>query len=458
MIPRVVVVGGGVAGLATGWFLAQSGRVDVTVLESTDRLGGKLMTGEFAGRTVEFGADAFLARHRHAQDLAVRLGLGDDLVAPATGRVWLWSRGRLRPLPEGTVLGAPADPVALVRSGVLPPGALLRAAVEPLVPHRKVAGDRSVADVIAERFGPAVVDTLVEPLLGGVYAGRADALSVESAAPVIADAARSGSLLTGLWRHRRGQVGATTGEPVFQTLRGGLSDLTTALADDLGDAVRTGVEVTAVEPAGTGWWLDTSDGTVAADAVVFATPAWVTADLIAGLAPPAGAELAGIPYASVAVVTLAYDRAADRELPQGSGMLVPRSEGRLVKASTWVSRKWPQHADADVLLVRASVGRIDDDRWRALDEDDLVRRVDAELRWATGISRPAVDAVVTRWERSLPQYGVGHRQRVERIRHHLPWGLFLAGAAYDGVGISPCVASAERAAQGVLARLKRAGR
>lgn len=446
---RVVVVGGGITGLTAGWALHRAG-ADVTVLEAGDRLGGKLLTGSIAGEQAEFGADAFLARHPAAAALARELGLGADLAAPATGQVWVWTRGRLRPLPTGTVLGAPADPLALVRSGVLPPSALLRAGLDLVLPPNRIGGDRSVADVVGSRFGQDVVDLLVEPLLGGVYAGRPDRLSVEATAPPVAEAAhRHRSLLLGLAAQRRAQpVGDG---PVFLTLAHGLGQLTDRLAAPLGDRVRCRTPVEALEPTADGAWLvHTEDVSLEADRVVLATPAFVTSDLVVPVARESAAELAQITYASVAVVTMAYPRSADHDLPEGSGMLVPRSEGRLIKASTWVSRKWPHRDTGDHVLVRSSVGRVDDDRWRAFDEDELVRRVDAETRWATGIRTPCVDAVVTRWERGLPQYTVGHRERVDRIRMRLPAGLHVAGAAYDGVGVSPCVASARQVAGAVL--------
>ncbi len=447
---RVVVVGGGITGLAAAWLLHEA-EVDVTLLEASDRLGGKLLTGEVAGEQAELGADAFLARTPAAPRLARRVGLGDDLVEPATGQAWLWVDGRLRRLPTGTVLGAPTDPLAVARSGVLSPTAMARAGLDLVLPRRHVAGDRSVADVVASRFGTDVVERLVEPLLGGVYAGRPDQLSVEATAPAIAAAARDHrSLLAGLRAHR---ARAAAGDgPVFLTLAHGLDQLVTRLADDLGDRVRTGVPVTGIAAADDDRWeVRTSDGAHLADDVVVTVPAFVACDLLTEVARDVAAELGMIPYASVAVVTMAYPRSADAEMPAGSGMLVPRTEGRLVKASTWVSRKWPHRDTGDHVLVRSSVGRIDDERWRDLDPEELVRRVDAETRWATGISTPCVDAVVTPWERGLPQYLVGHRERVDRARTGLPDGLHLAGAAYDGVGVSPCVASAEKAVSAILA-------
>ena len=445
-----IVVGGGITGLTAAWLL-QEAAVDVTLLEASDRLGGKLCTGEVAGEPAELGADAFLARTPAAPRLARRMGLGDDLVGPATGQAWLWVEGRLRRLPTGTVLGAPTDPVAVARSGVLSPAAMVRAGLDLVLPRRHVAGDRSVADVVASRFGTDVVDALVEPLLGGVYAGRPDQLSVEATAPAIAAAARdSRSLLLGLRAHRARAATATDG-PVFLTLASGLDQLVDRLAGDLGGRVRTGVPVTGIArgPADR-WQVHTDDDVHVADDVVVAVPAFVASDLLTDVARDVAAELGMIPYASVAVVTMAYPRSADAQMPAGSGMLVPRTEGRLVKASTWVSRKWPHRDTGDHVLVRSSVGRIDDDRWRELAPDELVRRVDAETRWATGISSPCVDAVVTPWERGLPQYLVGHRERIDRIRTGLPEGLHLAGAAYDGVGVSPCVASAEKAVTAIL--------
>jgi oxygen-dependent protoporphyrinogen oxidase len=453
---RAIVVGGGVTGLTAAYDLARAG-VDVTVLESADRLGGKVLTVPFRGRDLEAGADAFLARHPAATELARELGLGEDLVHPATAQVWLWSRGRLRPIPSGTVLGAPTDPVALARSRVLPVRHLARALLEPGLPPRRVTGDRSVADVVGSRYGRGVVDTLVDPLLSGVYAGRVDDLSVEATAPMIAEAARSGRLTPALRRYRAGQA-AAGGRPVFVTLASGLSRLTDALVWTLKGRVRVGVAATGVVRSQGGWSVVTDDGDLHADAVVLAAPAFVSARLLGEIAPASAHDLGAIRYASVAVVTLAYGASADAELPRGSGMLVPRGEGRLIKAATWVSRKWPQHTGADRLLIRASVGRIDDDRWRRLPADGLIRRVDGEVREATGITRPAEEAQLTPWERSLPQYTVGHRDRVTRIRAGLPHGIHVAGAAYDGIGVSPCVASARTAAAAVLGDLVVSGR
>jgi protoporphyrinogen/coproporphyrinogen III oxidase len=447
---KVAVIGGGLTGLATAWRLRDD--VDVTLLEASDRLGGEIRTVDFAGAPTDVGADAFLARQPEAERLARDVGLGDALVAPTSSQVYLWIGGRLRPLPEGTVLGAPTDVGALVRSGVLSASAVARAAMEPLLPRRTVVGDRSIADLVGERFGREVVDVLVDPLLGGVYAGATERLSAQAATPPIWAAARDHrSLSAGLAAHRARTAGDR--RPVFLTVRGGLSRLVDALATPLGDRVRLGTAATGLRRADRGWEVSTTDGTVTADHVVVAVPAAGAARLLASEAPEVARELLGIRTASVGVVALAYDREVAAEVPHGSGFLVPRTEGRLVKAATWTSRKWPHHATRDRFVLRASVGRVDDRRALDLDDDTLADRVDAEVRWATGIGAPARERLVVRWEDALPQYDVGHHARLDRIRHgvrRLP-GIHLGGASFGGLGLAARARDAELLAHDVRA-------
>ncbi len=448
-VHRVVVVGAGLTGLATAWRLRDD--VDVTVLEASDRVGGEILTVPFAGARFDVGADAFLARQPEAERLARDAGFtDDDLVAPAISSVSLWIRGRLRPLPDGTVLGAPTDPRAVLRSRVLGPLALARAAMEPLLPRRRSVGDLSVAELIGSRFGRDVVDRLVEPLLGGVYAGRSDRLSAQAAAaPVWKVAQEHRSLVRGLAAHRAASSEDT--RPVFLTLRDGLGRLVERLVDDLGDRVRTEQRVTGLERRGeVGWQVSTADGqVVAADSVVLAVPAAVAAELLGGVSPEAAREFAGIPSASVGVIALAYpwDGA-----PAGSGVLVPPSEERTVKAITLASNKWPHHAGHDRFLLRASVGRIDDDRALAWDEQVLLERVDREVREMTGLTGAPVDHHVQRWRAALPQYEVGHRARIDRINHALREdapSVFAGGAALDGLGLAARARDAERLAHEV---------
>jgi protoporphyrinogen/coproporphyrinogen III oxidase len=446
----IVIVGAGLTGLAAAWRLRDAD--EVVVLEASARVGGQIDTVELAGAPLDVGADAMLVRQPEAERLARELGFGDDdLVAPLTGQVNLWTRGALRSLPTGTVLGVPTDLRELARSGALSPAGVARAALEPALPRRQVVGDRSVADLVGERFGQEVVEGLVEPLLGGVYAGRTDRLSAAAALPPVWSAAqRHRSLTAGLRAHRRASSAAPG--PVFRTVRGGLSRLTGRLTEQLGDRVRTSSGVRSIRRDGDGWVVATSAGALTADEVVLAVPARVAAALLAGEVPAVATELAPVRTASVATVALAYERGGGAQLPAGSGILVPPREGRLVKAVTFASQKWPHHADREVLLLRASVGRVPADGWDRdpnldLDDATLAERVDAEVRWATGLPRPAVARTVRRWPGALPQYEVGHLQRVERIGHTLRTqapGLHLAGASYDGLGLAARAREAEQ--------------
>lgn len=462
--PRVAVIGAGLTGLATAWHLRDE--VEVTVFDAADRVGGQILTAELAGVPIDVGADAFLARQPEAETLVRSVGFGDDdLVAPATGRVQLWVGGRLRPLPEATVLGVPTSLRAVASSGVLGPTGLVRAALEPLVPRRRVVGDRSVADLIGERFGREVVQTLVEPLLGGVYAGNTERLSASATVPPVWAAARDHRSLTVGLRAQRDRA-ADDPRPVFLTLRDGLGALTARLREQLGDRVRTSTRVTGLAKVGARWEVATAAVATAAgggavqgpkhavyDAVVLTVPAVVASGLLRTVDPDVSRDLAGIRTASVGVIALAYDPADAGSVPPGSGVLVPRSEGRLIKAVTISSRKWPHHRDrAGSFRLRASVGRVDDVTALDLEDATLAERVDAEVRWALQLPHPARERVVVRWPEALPQYDVGHLARVDRIRYGLADrspGLQLGGASLDGVGLAARARDAARLAHEV---------
>jgi len=468
----VAVVGGGISGLAAALFLAERPGLRVTVLEAADAIGGKLRAAEVAGLSVDVGAETMLARRPEGVELARRVGLGADLVAPATSAAGLWTRGAIRPLPLGQVMGVPGDLRALAASGVLARPALGRVALDRLLPatplDRALAAgeDVAVGRYVAARLGRAVVDRLVEPLLGGVYAGRADELSLLATVPALAAAAGDQrSLLAAAARVAAAGAGRT--EPVFAGLRGGVARLADAVAAAAGAEIRTATTVRALRRTPSGWELTLgptrAPGLLTADAVVLALPARPAARLLAGEVPAAAVELAGVDYASVALVTLALPAGSFAAPPEGSGFLVPPVDGREVKAATFSSVKWGWLAEAaglaGLVVVRCSFGRYGETHVLQRDDAELVAAAVRELRAATGLRGTPVDAHVMRWGGSLPQYAVGHLDRVSRVRSavdEVP-GLAVCGAAYDGVGIPACVASARRAADRVLAGLARGG-
>ncbi|MGP4004776.1 protoporphyrinogen oxidase [Streptomyces sp. 8N706] len=460
---HVVVIGGGIAGLAAAHRLTGAG-ARVTVLEASDRLGGKLYADEIEGVPVDLGAEAILAKRPEGVELAREVGLSDRLQTPATITASLWTRGRLRPMPRGHVMGVPADAGQLAASGVVSEEGLARIAQDAELPRTEIGDDVAVGEYIAARLGREVVDRLVEPLLGGVYAGDAYKISMRAAVPQLFEAARTHRSLTeGVRAIQAGAAARQPAGPVFMGIDGGVGRLPLAVAGAVraaGGEILLGSPVERLTKQDDGWTVVLGDRLVEADAVVLAVPAPAAARLLAGDSPAAAAELASVEYASMALVTLAF-RAADLAgMPEGSGFLVPPVDRRTIKASTFSSRKWGWHAegeDADpgLFLLRTSIGRFQEEAELERDDAELVQVSLDDLRDAVGLTARPVAGRVTRWDGGLPQYPVGHLGRVARIREHvakLP-GLRVCGAAYDGLGIPACIASARTAADEVLSGL-----
>ena len=456
---RVVVVGGGVSGLATAFFLGRAGSpgLDVVLVEVSDRLGGKVSTQQIAGHPVDTGPDALLARMPAMRSLLEELGLVDAMVAPGVNGAYIWSRGRLRPIPPSTLFGIPQKLWPVLRSGLLSPLGIARAALDLALPRHKVADgeDLSVGELVRPRFGSQVFDRLVDPLLGGIHAGKADLLSARSTVPEIyALASRSRSIYLGGRSHHRRSAPAG---PALVTLDGGLARLVDALAIGL-DAcdVRLGVQAEGLRRNGDCYLLQLGDGSeLAADAVVLAVPAFVAAGLLAQIAPDAAAAAAEVPYVDVASVTLVYPREALTRALDGTGFLVPPEEGLLLVGCSWLPAKWPHLADPSSVLVRGMVGRYGDQRFVAMDDEELAARVHDDLVRTMGVRAVPTQAHVQRWPRGMPQYTVGHHGRLDRIDNALDQfpGLYVTGAAYGGVGLASCVGQAERTAGNLLARL-----
>ena len=462
-MPRVAVIGGGVAGLSAATAICRARPdADVVLLEASDRVGGKLRRVQVAGAWVDVGAEAMLARRPEGVQAVTEAGLGDELISPLTTAALLRSRGANHSLPARTLVGVPTDVAAVRASGALSATAVTAIENEPAGgPYPPLTEDVSVGELVGQRFGAEVVDRLVDPLLGGVYAGRARQLSLQAAIPALASRlADGGSLLEAA----RAAVGPPATGPVFASLAGGLARLPEQLAAAGGFEVRLSTTVRELRRAGAGFELALgsvpSGQWLAADAVVVAAPAGKAAALLGELAPVAAAELSAIETASMVIVTLAFAGLAPAALPPGSGILVPAVEDLAVKAMTFSSQKWPGvGSESGVVLMRASLGRAGEQQALQRTDAELVALVRRELAQITGLTAAPVDSHVQRWGGALPQYAVGHLQRVARIRADVQRvaGLAVCGASYDGVGIPACIGSAHIAADRVLSGLRPPG-
>ncbi|GAA1776401.1 protoporphyrinogen oxidase [Luedemannella helvata] len=466
---RIVVVGGGIAGLAAAARVRAladeaGARPEIVVIEQANVVGGKLRTGCIAGGPVELGAEAFLTGaggtpdawgEGSASQLARRVGLSEALRHPSTARAAIAVGGQLRPVPAGTLVGVPADVSAL--DGLARPSADGdhdggRPLVEP-------GADVAVGQLVRARYGHEVVDRLVDPMLGGVYAGSADELSLAATMPALYARAQTARTLRDAVAAALadGAARRVPGQPIFTTVEGGLSRLVEGVVSLARATVRTGLPVRELGRAGDRWRLTvgaTRDPEyLDADAVVLAVPAKPAARLLETVAPKAADALGGLDYASIALVSLALP--AGTPLPDLSGFLVPADQGYAVKAATFFSTKWAHLRRPDgTVLVRASLGRYGDTAVLQATDEDLVALVREELADLVGHTLPEpVDTLVARWGGALPQYAPGHLDRVASAREALPVGLALAGAAVDGVGIPVCVTSGEAAAEQVWADL-----
>jgi len=437
---RLAVVGGGVAGLAAARAAElEAGRLDmpltVTLLEAGPRLGGKVLTEDVDGVPLEWGPDSFLVSRPGAIELARALGLGDELVAPGTGRAHLLLGGRLRPIPSGTVMGVPAGPgslLAAVRSGVLGLGGAARALLEPALPGRPDPG-ASAGDVACARLGRQVADRLVGPLLGGVYGAPAGELGLDA----IPQLANGRSLMLAARRARR------AGRAEFRTIRGGMSRLVEGLREQVRGEVRTGTAVVGLGPDGDAFRIATTAGEEPADAVILAAPAGAAAIILSGVAPGAAGPLGEVEYRGSVVVHLRWAEGALGRPMDAAGYLVVG--GGTVAACSWLNAKWP-HLRLREPRARAIVV---DPAAMAAPDDEVCARVAEEVGAVLGVTEDAVDVRLRRWGEAMPVFAPGHRARVAAAREALPPGVVLAGAAYDGIGLPDCIRSGEDAARSI---------
>ncbi|HET7829117.1 MAG TPA: protoporphyrinogen oxidase [Candidatus Limnocylindrales bacterium] len=462
---RVIVVGGGITGLAAARRLALAG-IPVTLVEAGERLGGRIATRRADGFTLEDGPDSFLTTRPAALDLVRELGLGDRLVAPLEPRrVFIRHRGRLLPVPDGVGLGIPSRLTPMARTRLFSPAEKLRMAADLVSPRVLEADDAAVGSFLRARLGSALVDRLAGPLLGGVYGTPIDELSLDAVMPQLRRAERDhrSLLLAGLADRRAAAAAPRTGTPgttPFVALREGMGTIVDALEEAL---VAAGVDIVRGRPlaglarAGGGVRARFADGdrwTVAG--AVLTVPGPAAARLLGDELPVAARALAAIPHGASTLVTLAYPRSAVRGPLAGHGYLVPAAERSPVSACTWVSEKWPGRAPADAVLFRLSVRSAGHGFDPATAPDgEVVVAARGDVERTLGISGRPLVSHVTRWPDAMARYTVGHLQRLEAVEAALAdWpAVVLAGASYRGMGLPDCVAQGTDAAHRLVERL-----
>lgn len=456
MAIKIVVIGAGITGLTAAYELHERAKrerrpIELLVLESANRVGGKVVTEVRDGAVIEGGPDSFIAAKPAGIALVKELGLESDLIAtnPAPRTIFVVSGGRLVPLPDGTGL-VPTKLVPFLRSGLLTLHGRLRALLEPLVPANDGHEDETIGAFARRRLGPEAADKILGPMLAGIYAGDPDQLSIQSTFPQLLQMEKSGGLLRSIWSRKPGAGGPSSHAAGFVTLKSGLQRLVEALALRLPPgAVKTGQAVESIRRRNGKWELKTPAGLVSADAVIATIPANKLAPAIADLDLELSCVLGEIPFTSTATVSLLYDRKEFSHPLDGFGFLVPKSEGRATAAATFTSTKFPARAPEGQVFVRSFVGGAGRHEHAEADDAQIARAARAELKELLGLGDCHPKATrVFKWTKANPQYTVGHSLRMKRIESCLQGhrGLVLAGCSYYGVGLPDCIAQGREAA------------
>jgi protoporphyrinogen/coproporphyrinogen III oxidase len=461
-VAAFAVIGGGIAGLSAAYRLRELG-ARITLFEAAERLGGKIYTERVDGLLIDAGPDSFLSTKPAALELVDRLGLTDKVIntLPDGGGTFILRRGRLAPLPEGLTLLVPADFRAIVRTPLLSPLGKARMALDVAIPPRRDDSDESIGAFVRRRVGREAFERMAEPLLSGIYAGDADQLSLLSTFPRLRDIEREHrSVIRGAIAQKR-QARAVPPprgprRTPFVSLAGGLGQLIDALAGAIGhEHIHLNTPVTGIDVLKRGYAIRHDTGVEHVDGVVIAVPASTAARLLTGINAEIATLLSEIPYVSSATVSLAIDAASIADKQVGRGFVIPRAEGRTLTAVTWTSNKFGGRVPDGLALLRGFVGRAGNEAPAFLPDDELIALVRRELRDILGIDTPPLTARIYRWQHALPQYNLGHPQRIARIESALAAtpGVALSGAALRGIGIPDCIRDASEQAERLHARM-----
>ncbi len=462
---HVVIVGGGITGLAAAYRLrqlnAKGAAITCTLIESCDRLGGKIATKITNDYTLELGPDSIYTRKPTGTQLIREIGLENQMIAVNSGGgTLIWHNGELQPLPPGVSTGVPSDLAAMAKTKLLSTEGKARALADLLLPLSPLHGDVAIGHLLRKRLGNEVVDILAAPLLAGIHAGDIDRMSLDAVMPMwrtLYEEHRS-LILAAVTLKKKAQAApfpAAVPQPLFINLRGGLNQLVDQLRHEISDFadVRLHTRAVGVAPAQDGKHTVTTlyegdTDTLAADAVILAIPAFTAAELLGALAIDLR-PLQAIRYAHTATVSFGYHNPPAALQMNTSGFLVPRNEGATITACTIVSNKWSNAVTNGDLLVRCYVGRDGDEAAVDWEDDRLIQAVRRDLHNSMGLNAQPDFVEIKRWHHSMPQYDVGHLERVQAMEAELATHprILLVGAAYRGIGIPDCIKDATRAVE-----------
>ncbi|SHG73293.1 protoporphyrinogen oxidase [Ornithinibacillus halophilus] len=461
---KIVIVGGGITGLSAAYYLQKEIKekqlpYEVKLVEASDRLGGKIKTIQRDGFTIEQGPDSFLSRKKPAVKLAEEVGLGDQLIRNGTGQSYILVDGKLHKMPSGAFMGIPTQVRPFLFSGIFSMKGKLRAGFDFVLPKGKPAEDQSLGSFFRYRFGDELVENLIEPLLSGIYAGDIDQMSLMATFPNFYKLEQEHrSLVKGLQKTMPKQKKSTGKKPgLFYSLPTGLETLVEKVAEHLEEGTVTlNAGVDHVEKKEQGYHLLLSNGEVyKADAVIMATPHYRLPKMFSQY--DFLKEFNDMPATSVANVALAFDQSAIKQDIDGTGFVVSRNSDFRITACTWTHKKWPTTTPEGKALVRCYVGRPSDQTVVDLPDDEIIDIVLKDLNKTMNITAKPEFSVISRWRNAMPQYTVGHKQRIERIqteaKKQIP-GIFLTGSSFEGIGVPDCIDQGEKAVQDVLAYLQ----
>lgn len=469
---RLVIVGGGIAGLATAYFALEKAKkigetLHLQLLDEKDRLGGCILTDKVNGFVIEGGPDCFLYEKPWALALCEKLGLGERILnTNENRRVFILSNGKLHELPEGFMLMVPTNFMSFIKSSLISWPGKIRMGMDLFIPKKKLDKEESLADFVRRRLGEEALEKIAEPLVAGIHAGTPETMGLKSTFPRFLQMEKEyGSLIRGmLARRKMARKWESRGGPkrtMFLTLKDGLGEWVDCLREKIGeDRIGLKKKVMGLRRTEKGdYQVPLSDGTsLVTDAIILATPSFITAKIVEEVDLKLSEILLTIPYVSSATVSLAYHRSQIHHPLDAFGFIIPRSERRRIMASTWTSVKFNHRAPEGYVLLRVFVGGANNEELVSLNDDEMLRMIQEELKEIMDVEGDPVLTRIYRWEKSMPQYLVGHLEKVARIeeRANLYPGLFLTGCAYKGIGISDSIHDAEIVAEKALEYLEKA--